>query len=162
MQLKQLKMAPDLQKNIHWEITRKRLHYWPFKTTICNNPANEHQMNVIFLPIANPLLWSSILNWPVSVSVLHINLGFLSEVGFFTSMGKGGNLRKTTGEWYREQKIINPHIHACLKCWTKPNGGHMSGGGGEGEGGDNTTQLHLQGWELNFHQGESCSVIWLH
>ena len=134
MQLKQLKMAPDLQKNIHWEITRKRLHYWPFKTTICNNPANEHQMNVIFLPIANPLLWSSILNWPVSVCVLHINLGFLSEVGFFTNMGKGGNLRKTTGEWYREQKIINPHIHACLKCWTKPNGGHMSGGGGRGRG----------------------------
>ena len=92
--------------------------------------------------------------------MLHINLGFLSEVGFFTSMGKGGNLRKTTGEWYREQKIINPHIHACLKCWTKPNGGHMSEAGeGEGEGGDNTTQLHLQDWELNLHQGESCSVI---
>lgn len=36
---------------------------------------------------------------------------------------------------------------------------HEWGGEGEGEGGDNTTQLHLQGWELNFHQGESCSVI---
>jgi len=25
-------------------------------------------------------------------------------------MGKGGNLRKTTAERYREHKIINPHI----------------------------------------------------
>lgn len=46
----------------------------------------------------------------MSVCLLHIKLGFLSEVRFFTSMEKGGNLRETTGEWYREQKIINPHL----------------------------------------------------
>ena len=59
-------------------------------------------------------------------------LGIFKYGRFFTSMEKGGNLRKTTGEWYREQKIINPHIHACMKCGAKPNGGHMRGGEGGG------------------------------
>lgn len=57
MQLKQLKMVPDLAEK------HTLRHHWQtftllFKTIICNNPADEHQCNIS--SNCQPFLWSSI------------------------------------------------------------------------------------------------------